>query len=370
MSKPVRARLLFFLGSVAVIIYVQSSLLPLTLTGLIGNDGADRVTENIRENTPVAIFALIVAFYIDIIRRRIDKRDEDEQRAAAFRAYQASIVEVESHVQKLAQSSRAEIFANTEPSELVRLALSREFPAEARRLDALARAMLGGEGAHPILDCTIRHKLSVDPNYPDNVIIERWQSAYWSIDRYIIALTSSFEPNEWLAFACPDVHDNWIVGNKELLEVNTDLQQKYAYIEVIPSADRHSRPIRCRMILLDKADWPTYLGEESSRYEDELRVLTTNIPQTKDPITVYTRCCRSLVDNYLFWAADCPTYIDEISFDVQDMQRAHPSWKFDLVPFMGYAGDMQSVESEGLISSKPRNWLTKGQGAILVWRVV
>lgn len=367
MGRLAWVRLVFLVIAVSLIVYVQSELFPLTLRGVLGPEGASTTAERFRQNSPAVIVALIIAFYLDVVRKKIDRQEEAGSRTRQERLHSDTLAAIDSKMDHLHSQIRAGAVESISAVELIEMGLGKAFPAESRRLDNLAKGIIGPPGAGPITDCTIRHKLVIIQEFPDCVVIERWQTARWPMDRYIIALTSTYEANEWLAFACPSINDNWIVGAHGLLDVNAQLQERYSYVEVVPSSDDHGRSVRCKLERLDESESIAILGSEAERYADQLIVFSANIPKTADPITVYTQCCRPLGTSYLFWAADCPTYVEEISFDIHDLQKLLHGYHFEVVPFMGYAGDMEVIESENVLASKPRNWLLKGQGLILVW---
>ncbi|HEV2068615.1 MAG TPA: hypothetical protein VGR26_02335 [Acidimicrobiales bacterium] len=365
--SPTTRRVAFF-GTLAVlIVLIQTPVLQWLLTVVYTSEEAAARADEVRRNTPGFLIVLLVGFYLDVVRAGIDRDETNRQLSAIEESGNAVVANLRREIEGLSDVVTREPLERTSERDLVREGLARKVGQRSPSVENLVTTVLGREGTSHIDGCVVNHTLRDVPGEQDFFEVLRCQTARIPLSRYVVALTASDVANEWIAYDCPYVFDTWHVASREALKRNIELHLENTEVSYLDTSRDFTRRRTVKLAEVPRSNWDDLLGSDYDDYADDLALLAVDIPPTIDPIMIKTLTQLPRTVNYCFWQADCPTFLEHVTFDVRNLITEIPDLQFTLVPFMGCTSDIVRGSRESNFEVRPHNWIVRGQGAVLTW---
>lgn len=375
--KAVWERIAFFSVLALLITLANSSLVSRGVGELWSETAAQRYSKFVQAGTPGFVAALLIGIYIDIIRGRANQRESQ----ATVDYLDALVHEVlgdqaQRH-DELVATVRREPLNRADPRELIETGIRRALKTD-EGIHNLVSLTVGrtvnGVTLPPIHACDVEHSLSDASETPGFFAVHRVVTCQTRLPRYILALCCSDEIAQAFTYDCPEVFDTWNVESQDALVRNRQSHLDHTVISYQRPNKQGDFSVRCEARLkevTELAEINNLLGLEL-KTRDDLVVFCVELPgdRAQDRVTIDMEVLLPQTVNYVFWSADCPTFLEQVRFNVTDFKGAAggKSRTFTLIPFLGCTDDMVTSSADSsTLSVTPHNWVAKGHGALLTW---
>jgi hypothetical protein len=274
--------------------------------------------------------------------------------------------------------------------------------SEANR-DVIA-GVLGGEGVEPHgTDLTISTHTTVDYELRavDHQTYELISTVTYSFKenvadhRFVIFAICDPLLRDSITLACRlPLFESWFVADRLLFDQSVDAMLPSVNIGIrYTDLDGGHHEVGLGTVELAEVsyrNWPEYLSffrgpvgtmprQHPAQYIGTLRIFECDLGELTDADhvvgSVESLSLRStnlgrIDDNFCFWQAPYPCYVDRISFDATALATDGTSWVFQVVPFTFRSAIATSgwTPVEQLKDLVVRSWLLPGHGVALLWK--
>jgi hypothetical protein len=188
------------------------------------------------------------------------------------------------------------------------------------------------------------------------------------LSEYVLALTTSAVTADILACDCPRISDFYTCSDTATMQRLRDAIDKGQPPVVRLHENEKKRTVQTQLSLSLLP--PSEVAEYLRRLPIELHsgVVLYRAQIADSPELAQLKCIidspMQKSDHYCYWVADRPMYLRELEFDTATFTTTARG--FTLQPFFGSLSS--AVENtSGVYRMSLDNWITAGQGAMLVW---
>jgi hypothetical protein len=289
------------------------------------------------------------------------------------------------------------------PQQVMTTFLTNIYGAREANLDVVA-GVLGGEGVEPHgADLTISTYTTVDFELSavDHQTYELVSTVTYSFKenvddhRFVIFATCDPLLRDSITLACRlPLFESWFVADHSLFEQSVDaiLSSVKIGIRYTDFNGRHHdvAPSKMQISEVGYRDWADFLTffrgpvgtmprQNPMQYIGTLRIFECDLSELTDVdhavgsvenMSLQSTSLGRIDDNFCFWQAPYPCYVDRIRFDATALVANDSSCLFQVVPFTFRSTIATGtwIPAEQLKDLTVRSWLLPGHGVALLWK--
>jgi hypothetical protein len=342
----------FFAGAVGLLIVVQSPLCLWILQTIATSEQARLWTLTLRSNTPGIVIALIIAFYIDVIRAKTVELQQEE-----------TLTKFERRFGDLERTMRLEPLRRAEPSELLESAFQAAL-GNIPHVEGFKEVVLDQIERSPLLDMSLEFTLkdsAAGDLFFDVDLSIKWRNA---AKRCVIAVIGGDQSlMESFSYNVKGIDETVYVGDPGALDDAFSVMRETFSISYQP--DIHftaESKVKLREVsAAEIKDLTSFVWDGDASL---IRFLYADIPPSKDKVTL-SGTIRIPDRNYFYWQLPRLSYVNDFIFDARGFRTTLPI-SFDVTPFLGCTSDLSS-RWQRQYRVNINNWIVKGQGVMLTW---
>jgi hypothetical protein len=268
----------------------------------------------------------------------------------------------------------------------------------------VAAGVLGGEGTEPHgADLTISTHTTVDyelravDHHTYQLISTLTYSFKENVTDHRFVIFSTCDPllRDSITLACQlALFESWFVPDQSLFEQSVDAMLPSVNIGIrYTDLDGRRHEVALGKVELTEVgyrDWPEYLTffrgpvgtmprQNPAQYIGTLRIFECDLGELTDVdhavgsvenLSLRSTSLGRIDDNFCFWQAPYPCYVDRISFDATALAIDGSPWAFQVVPFTFRSAIANAgwTPVEQLKDVVVRSWLLPGHGVALLWK--
>ncbi len=214
-------------------------------------------------------------------------------------------------------------------------------------------------------------------------------------DRFVIFAMCDPLLRDSITLACRlPLFESWFVPDRLLFEQSVDAMLPSVNIGIrytdLDGGHHEVVPATVELTEVGYRNWPEYLTffrspigtmprQNPAQYIGTLRIFECDLGELTDAdhavssvenLSLRSTSLGRIDDNFCFWQAPYPCYVDRISFDASALATDGDTWVFQVVPFTFRSaiatGGWTPVEQ--LKELVVRSWLLPGHGVALLWK--
>lgn len=350
-----------FLGLViTLIVAANTTILATVLDALLGVTWSAPIVQFIKQNTQGLIVILLLSIYLEHVRPTRAERGEIDRAVQGFR----------SELRRLENLIVTRNLETVSPQLVLEQVLKNRY-GSAAQVANLVRTLLPEK--HHYRDVSVNYTLIDDPA-DERLLTLQYELRFSArIEEFVVALVPSPVLQDAVCADGDRIHDVFTCSNSDNQRLNMQklLGSSSAVRVITTGSSGVSSEVLCRFASVPQSELPKYLPSLAQDELGQIDLVRCVLPPESDDqriITVAHEFSLCKDDHYCYWLADRPMFIERISFDVSRFMVARTA-RFNVQPFMANCSVRSSRLASGpVFTIDVRNWLVKGQGAILSWR--
>lgn len=357
-------RIAFALTVVLLLVALQTPLPVLLLRNFISADDAGNLTSSLRASVPGIVVALVVAFTYE--------RAKDRAFALDLSELKQSLGEVRQEVFDERITLANEILSHREPAELIKFGLEKVYGSNGH-IESLMSAIISDRHIYRDVDCF--HYLSDTASNDAWQVETTYRVTVQDLPVYLTALTVGNSAAAHLAAECPRLIQILSYENEAGIAKAVDsLKSSHDAVRFMVSTDDGSSRSVVSSQLEDVPDneYADYGVPLTGPFGEPVKLMRNTIPNgANNQVTVTTRSIGEIPRDtrFCYYWEDRPAYVRRVIFDWSRMTfPAESPPHHRVVPFFIPRGTTPVVDgSTSRIEISVEQWLTPGQGVVLLW---